>query len=243
MNHNKEFKADYIFLGQELISALAVGKNMLYRNTTPENLFVFEKNPERNDTKMFINTGGMGHQFDIIHKGNNICEVEVDIETYQYVQLMFDNLIHKILHYPNFKTYYNDSLGAYTQWMNNDYITYMNLPYIDTENVDLNMCIYMFSELEYVRFKELNLINYTHLATLFNSCPKLKRIDGVISNIAHSMVIDKSPLDYTTTKKLINALLKSEGYVYIHLSAYSYNLLSEEDIAIATERGWSVLSS
>ena len=76
--------------------------------------------------------------------------------------------------------------------------------------------------------------------TSFYNCTSLTTIIGTITGIKGDISFQYSPLDKPSALMLLNGLAQVATTKKITFSYYTYNLLSETDLAIATNKGWQV---
>jgi surface protein len=110
---------------------------------------------------------------------------------------------------------------------------------------------------ELTTIPELDTSKVTNMFHMFRWCDKLTNFGGLVnigqafSNTQdysfHRFVIQYSPLTYQSCMNVINNLydvtLVNVNDATLTLSTYSYSLLSPDDIAIATNKGWTVESA
>lgn len=129
------------------------------------------------------------------------------------------------------------------------------IPQFDTSNVtDMYQMFYNCDSLTTI--PQLNASNVKKVWYTFSGCDKLTNFGGLV-NIGqafsntdnynyHRFELYESPLTYQSCMNVINNLydvtLVNVNDATLILSTYSYSLLSPEDIAIATNKGWIVNS-
>ena len=79
--------------------------------------------------------------------------------------------------------------------------------------------------------------------SIFLSSPYIKNITGVITGIKKSLTISSPLLTRASALVLINGLDTIDTTLTITFSAATYALLTSDDIAIATGKGWTVASA
>lgn len=109
-----------------------------------------------------------------------------------------------------------------------------------------NNLLYFFSgcaQLEYVDFSLIETMNTNSWSYAFSGCSSLKHIK--FKKLLSRSQIDFSycPLTHESALSIINALGEQATAITIKFKATTYETLTEEDIAIATAKGWSVVSA
>lgn len=82
--------------------------------------------------------------------------------------------------------------------------------------------------------------NATDLDNLFYDCTSLTDVDGRINGIKLDLDLSYSPLTNDSAMTIINGLSDVEQTRILQLKAETYDSLSEEQIAVATSKGWTV---
>ena len=121
----------------------------------------------------------------------------------------------------------------------------LNLSNFDTRNVEnMNQIFMNCSNLETLILGNWDLLNVGSLSQSFWECEKLKNVIGSIRNIKVDLVLYYSPLTNESAMVFINGLSSEiETTQTITFSIITYDTLTEEQIAIATSKGWSVVRS
>lgn len=85
---------------------------------------------------------------------------------------------------------------------------------------------------------------YSAAYYIFESCPKLTTIEGDIKNIKSSLGLDKGALNVETVLKFINALVENPPIAgsNLRIKRAVADQLTPEQKAIATSRGWSLVT-
>lgn len=114
-----------------------------------------------------------------------------------------------------------------------------NVPEMDTSNVT-NMT-YMFGNcLALQRVSTIDGKKATNMYRMFNSCYSLINIDN-ISNIKSDIYLANSGyLNHTTLIKVLNALVATTTTETLTLGSTNLSKLTDEEKAIATEKGWTL---
>lgn len=103
------------------------------------------------------------------------------------------------------------------------------------------------SSLQYVKIPSRWASGYsTSNSECFDGCTSLTNIEweGDIEILATTNPkFNSCPLTHECALRIINALASASSNVKITFSAHTYGLLTAEDIAIATAKGWTVASA
>lgn len=130
------------------------------------------------------------------------------------------------------------------------------IPQFDTSNVTDMYGMFHYCD-SLTTIPQLNASNVKKVWYMFRYCDKLTNFGGLVnigqafSNTEnynyHRFELYDSPLTYQSCMNVINNLydvtLVNVNDATLTLSTYSYSLLSPEDIAIATNKGWIVESA
>ncbi len=121
-------------------------------------------------------------------------------------------------------------------------LTSINLSSFDTRKV--NDLSYMFNNcnaLATLDLSNFDVVNVTNLAYMFNNCYALTNLNPP-RNIRSSLSFEKSEsLTYDSLIAIINNLVEVQAAATLTLSSININKLSIEDIAIATDKNWTVV--
>ena len=175
----------------------------------------------------------------------NLTEVDlsdINTESSAGFSAMFQGCnVLKSLNLSKFKT---DKAGAF----NNMFrmcaaLTSLDLSSFNTENGTI------FQELFYgcSNLQEL-IVNFDFSkASAFTNwmynCSKLKTIRGSISNLKISVSMSMVPMDNESAMLFINGVTDVEDEQTLTFKSSTYSTLTDEQIAIATAKGWSVVSA
>lgn len=97
------------------------------------------------------------------------------------------------------------------------------------------------SELETINFNTFNLSNlFYNMDGMFSNCKKLHTVTGEILKIKQDLSLKYSPLTNDSAMVFINGLDNVTSTRTLQLSTSTYSTLSEEQIAMATAKGWTV---
>lgn len=83
-------------------------------------------------------------------------------------------------------------------------------------------------------------LNANSLYNMFFDCTSLTDIGGGINGIKLDLDLSSSPLTNDSAMVIINGLSDVEETRILQLKAETYDSLSEEQIAVATSKGWTV---
>ena len=83
----------------------------------------------------------------------------------------------------------------------------------------------------------------TSMSYMFNGCTKLTTVTGTISGIATFLSLSSCPLTNESAMVFINGLAEVTTAQTITFSATTYATLTEEQVAVATAKGWTVASA
>ena len=102
------------------------------------------------------------------------------------------------------------------------------------------------SNLEYIDFKNMDFRNYPTTSNTPNPmlryCPKLAHLPSGMHNLAHSQSFAYNPLTHDSAVNLLMTLSTATGQT-ITFKATTYATLTEDEIAIGTDKGWMVTSA
>lgn len=74
----------------------------------------------------------------------------------------------------------------------------------------------------------------------FYKCESLENVSGVISNLKENLSLKQSPLTVESAMVFINGVVDVEATRTLTFSTSTFEQLSEEQIAVATSKGWTV---
>ena len=97
---------------------------------------------------------------------------------------------------------------------------------------------------------ELNTIHFGNFnsseadgSTIFQSCGALTTVTGAFEGTRKDLYLDISPLTNDSAMVFINGLEKVYSTKTIRFNPFVYDTLTEEQIAVATSKGWTVISA
>ena len=126
-------------------------------------------------------------------------------------------------------------------FQNNYKLTSLDLSNFDTSKVT-NMS-YMFYECGnlkdlYINFDLKSISDYQ--SAIFTSCISLTNVVGKFNNYKYNLWLENAPLTAASAMVFINGLATVTETRTLSLSATTYDSLTNEQIAIATAKGWTV---
>lgn len=100
------------------------------------------------------------------------------------------------------------------------------------------------TNLEYIDFKNLNFKSYpTSSTVMLRYCPKLKDLPSGIPNLRHTQNLKYNPLTHESAVAVLESLMTVTTTQTITFKATTYDTLTPEEIAIGTNKGWSIVSA
>lgn len=124
-------------------------------------------------------------------------------------------------------------------------LTTLNLSGWNTSNVrSFYGCFQACYVLENLNIDGWDFSKATSLGSMFSSCRTLKNVTGTISGITYNIDISDSPLTNDSAMVFINGLKTNATTLTrkITFSKATYNTLTDEQKAIATDKGWTIAS-
>lgn len=104
---------------------------------------------------------------------------------------------------------------------------------------------YMFgarSALKEIKFGILDFASATDVGHMFHVCNALTTFTGEVRNLKLSLDLGFSPLTVESAMVFINGLAEVETAQTLRLKSTTYEQLTPEQIAVATARGWTIVS-
>lgn len=133
-----------------------------------------------------------------------------------------------------------------------DYLFSDNLNIEDVYNIvvtnkvtSMRQAFSMANNLKHIHCDNWDCSNVTNMTDIFTGSTKLSSITGTISNIRPSINLGYNPLDNDSAMVIINGLMDYSGTGSsrtIIFRASTYNILTDEQKAIASSKGWIVAS-
>ncbi len=120
-------------------------------------------------------------------------------------------------------------------------LTSLDLSSFDTSQVTNMSC--MFSRCKAMTTLVLgnfNMAKVTNASGMFGYCTSLTDVTGTITGLSDNLDLGYSPLTNASAMVFINGLAEVTAARTITFSAATYDALTEEQIALATSRGWTV---
>ena len=117
----------------------------------------------------------------------------------------------------------------------------VSIPQFDTSNVeDMNYMFYGCTNLETIPLLDVSKITVNNFNRTFYLCPKLTNVGG-LKNLSVTLELSDSPL--LTRESVLNifnnlATVTTETYIYLHNDVKAR--LTDNDITIATSKGWII---
>lgn len=119
-------------------------------------------------------------------------------------------------------------------------LTSVNLSNIDTRKAtNMNYIFYSCRNLASIDLSSFDMGSVTSANGMFQSCISLKNL-VFGTNCRVSMNFSQSPLTHESALSVINGLADVEEAQTVTFSKATYNTLSEEEIALATSKGWNI---
>lgn len=104
---------------------------------------------------------------------------------------------------------------------------------------------YMFgarTTLKEIKFGILDFASATDVGNMFHACNALTTFTGEVRNLKLSLNLGFSPLTVESAMVFINGLAEVETAETLRLKSTTYAQLTPEQIAIATAKGWTIVS-
>lgn len=239
-NHNIEFKADAIFLGDMEVDKVFIGDELLYEyveKTYEEDMFVFETDSTiPSDIYFRVWDSKDGNLFSkMSFQPDTLYELKTNGLT--GIQNTGDGFIKNVLWFP--KSPDLNSLGY--GYMGGIYK--FNAPLMNTAKVSDFYNFLSGSQAIELVIGELDFSSANDLNMIFNGA-MFEKINGNISNLKKSLNLDSTRnIGRDTAVKFINAAIDTDNTQTLTFNSNVYNRLTEEDIASATAKGWTVISA
>lgn len=103
------------------------------------------------------------------------------------------------------------------------------------------------SNLEYIDFKNIDFRSQPTTGTtpypMLRYCPKLAHLPSGMHNLMHTQTFTYNPLTHDSAVALLNSLGTVTTEQTITFNATTYDTLTPEEIAIGTNKGWSIVSA
>lgn len=119
----------------------------------------------------------------------------------------------------------------------------LDLSSFNTENViDISYMFYQCSKLKSLKLGNFNLRSVTDSEEMFNKCYELTDITGSVSNIKTDLSLTDCPLTRDSALLFLNGVVDVGEKRTLSFKNTTYSLLQEEDLALATSKGWTITS-
>lgn len=123
-----------------------------------------------------------------------------------------------------------------------------SLTYLDLSGLDSSNCHYidsMFADCTNLSVLivdfDFNMLYYASYA--FGGCVSLTTVSGSIRNLKINIDLSPAPLTNASAMIFINGIVDVPNTRTITFKSTTYNTLTDEQIALATSRGWSIISA
>lgn len=139
---------------------------------------------------------------------------------------------------PGRPTYLSSALRSYSS----------SVTSLDLRGWDTSECIatdYMFADNSALQELRLGSFSFksvvsTRQSYMFNSCTALTTVTGEVEDLGVSLDLSPCPLTRRSALVFIDGLVETEEDRTLSLSDTTKALLSDDDIALATDKGWTV---
>lgn len=166
-----------------------------------------------------------------------------DTSNVQYMDLMFCDC-HSLLSLDlsNFNTQKVKHIGRM-------FDSCYSLTELDLSNFDTSSLLSTFWTFMYcTRLTTLNLSgwdfsNLQEVTSMFDFCSSLSTVIGPITGIKLSLDLSNCPLTNESAMEFINGLESVSSTQTLKFSPYTFETLTQEQIAIATSKGWTIVKS
>lgn len=122
-------------------------------------------------------------------------------------------------------------------------ITSLDLSNFNTSNVTRMDNMFGVTDLRNLNFGNFDTSNVSKISGMFLSCDKLTTVTGVFEGTKVDLDLSYSPLTNASAMVFINGLDNVSTAKNITFKDSTYDTLTEEQIAVATSKGWSVIRS
>lgn len=140
----------------------------------------------------------------------------------------------------------NDEIKSlYEMFVQNTQVTLVNLFNLDYSKCEnFSRMFFGCTNLQDILFNpNCTFSNTSDLDRMFFGCTSLTVIRGEINGISSDLDLSYSPLTNDSVMVVINGLAVVEETRILQLKEETYNSLTEEQIAVATSKGWTVVRS
>lgn len=135
--------------------------------------------------------------------------------------------------------------SLYNMFQVESQVTLVNLINLEYSNcTNFGRMFFGCSNLQSIVFNpNCTFLNANDLDNMFFDCTSLTDIGGRINGIKLDLDLSSSPLTNDSAMVIINGLSDVEETRILQLKAETYDTLTEEQIAVATSKGWTVVRS
>ena len=192
-----------------------------------------------------LDTSQVTSMFETFYQCSNLKSIDftnVDTSNVTDMNFMFSSCSGLTsLDVSNFNTSNVKSMSS--MFMDCSGLTSLDLSSFDTSNV-MNMQ-YMFGWCDtlvnlYINFDTSNVTNYNYFNSIFIRDKKLENVVGKFEGAKINLSLSDCPLTAQSAMVFINGLATVTETRTLSLSATTYDSLTNEQIAIATAKGWTV---
>lgn len=251
MNAN-DIKAVYYNEEENKVVAVYVGNNLIYVNTESEEPEEPVYNPKLLKGKFTDDS----MTFDWYWKPNNssseVSLVDYVNPTTKKFEYEYDGTLTSCAYMFGGNTYLEriDSIPDTSNSTNFNYLfsmcsslTSINVKNLNTENgKDFGYTFGYCSSLTTLNLgNNFKMNNSTNIFGMFYNCTSLTTVTGTISGLKLALDLSYSPLTNESAMVFINGLEDVSSTKKLTFSSTTYDTLTEEQIAIATAKGWTVL--
>lgn len=123
-------------------------------------------------------------------------------------------------------------------------LTSLDLDNFNTSKVtNMNGMFYQCVKLATLNLGNFNTSKVTDMSNIFGECQNLTTVTGVFEGTKDNLYLYWTPLTNASVMIFINGLANVTETKTITLRASTYNTLTPEQIAVATSKGWTVISA
>ena len=139
----------------------------------------------------------------------------------------------------------NGDVGFYQMFYYCSSLTTLDLSSFNTSNVTNMSSMFNYcSSLTTLDLSSFNTSNVTSMSSMFSFCSSLTNVtwgnNWASNNSINTFFVNDSPLSHESCLDLFNKLATKSSSATLTLSSTTKGYMSEEEIAIATNKGWTV---
>lgn len=252
----------YIFNGNE-VAALYKGSNLIYKKEPekPKNILAGKFTQPGEYTFKYNNKSNV----EIPLNEDNTFEIEVTGLTDCSNMFLSQSKLYSITSFPdlsNVSTFFNmffgctslihidlsradlSNLKSFSNAFRQTKVTCIDLSHTTINKLSgMGTMCYDCSQLTTFLFGNLDLANLVANVNSFDRCYNLTTIRGNITGIKRNVYLSDAPLTNDSAMVFINGLSEVSDTKTITFKSTTYSTLTEEQIALATSKGWSVVSA